>query len=278
MKKTKQLYIDAEGVRRGYYVYLHKDKATGEVFYVGKGAGRRAWACNGRPDEWYKRIATLSAGWDIEVVAEDLSEHEAFQLEAECVEKYGGCQANGGTLTNWLPGGEIKLAIEIGIAYDDHGWSKAYYDARNFKRLPRPEEESFVRQLATTLDTHLLTLNQFKTALETRANDRIEDNILTLDCIIGSLNDSILDFLKRRCSWKDMCISLEEALDDLIGEFDRIRKYGRNTKTVLQKARMAITAALGEIDTGNRAEAERIADNYIKDYGQQSDALDADTS
>jgi hypothetical protein len=34
----KRLYIDADGVKRGYYVYAHKDCATGSVFYVGKGS------------------------------------------------------------------------------------------------------------------------------------------------------------------------------------------------------------------------------------------------
>ncbi len=43
MTEKPQIYIDEEGVKRGYYVYLHKATETGEVFYVGKGSGRRAW-------------------------------------------------------------------------------------------------------------------------------------------------------------------------------------------------------------------------------------------
>ena len=39
MSKVGRLYVDSEGVERGYYVYAHREKETGEVFYIGKGHG-----------------------------------------------------------------------------------------------------------------------------------------------------------------------------------------------------------------------------------------------
>lgn len=73
-------YIDGEGVERGYYVYLHKDKATGKVFYVGKGIGRRAWETGRRSNTWKEKVASLTNGWEVEILAKDLSELKAFEL------------------------------------------------------------------------------------------------------------------------------------------------------------------------------------------------------
>lgn len=39
-----------------FYVYVHKKKTNGEVFYVGKGSGKRAWSAFGRNSLW-KRTA-----------------------------------------------------------------------------------------------------------------------------------------------------------------------------------------------------------------------------
>ena len=113
-KTGTKLYIDQGGVVRGYYVYLHKGRTTGVVFYVGKGSGQRAWESIGRNELWKGRVATLDNGWEVEIFKNDLSEIEAFVLEAELVEKYGGCAADGGTLTNWVPGGERRWTPSAG--------------------------------------------------------------------------------------------------------------------------------------------------------------------
>jgi len=62
-------------------------------------------------------------------------------MEAELVEQYGGCAALGGTLTNWIPGGETTPSMQLGFQFDDGGWSAAYEAARRFKEFPRGEEE-----------------------------------------------------------------------------------------------------------------------------------------
>lgn len=82
-----------------HYVYLHRRKDTDEVFYVGKGFGKRAWKKTTR-SEWWKRIEA-KYGRTVEIYREDLSEFEAFVLEAELILKFGR-----DNLCNLTDGGE----------------------------------------------------------------------------------------------------------------------------------------------------------------------------
>ena len=133
MTRAHKLYIDSEGIERGYYVYLHRDRATGRVFYVGKGHGRRAWETGRRNQVWKNTVSTLYDGWDVELVRDDLSEIEAFELEEELVETYGGSAPDGGALTNLIPGGESPVSVTVALPFDDRGWTKAYDAAREFR-------------------------------------------------------------------------------------------------------------------------------------------------
>ena len=67
-----------------YYVYTHSDK-DGNVFYVGKGTKRRAWAKN-RSNQWLKKI---KGGYTIHVPYTELTNNEALDLEALLIETYG---------------------------------------------------------------------------------------------------------------------------------------------------------------------------------------------
>lgn len=80
------------------YVYLHRNRETGEVFYVGKGTGGRAKESNGRSQAW--RDYTYRNLYDIEYVARNLTEEEAYTLEEKVIEEYGL-----ENLVNVYPGG-----------------------------------------------------------------------------------------------------------------------------------------------------------------------------
>jgi len=259
MPTRRKLYIDSEGVERGYYVYVHKDCTTGEVFYVGKGSGRRAWDIDRRHIEWKKKVASLTNGWDVEIVKEDLSEIEAFDLEAELVEQYGGCAAEGGALTNRIPGGEEPLSVRLGIQFDDGGWSAAYYDARRFKEFSRAEEEELVRELTQGLDALISTLELIGEEAEDIENEKLSDDVADVECIVGSLRDSCSDFLRHRVSWKDVGLTLEETHDDLESAAEDPAEYDESVRSVLQRACRIVANALHAVDTGNRIEAEEMA-------------------
>ena len=62
-----------------FYVYVHKKKTNGEVFYVGKGSGKRAWSAFGRNSMW-KRTAD-KYGWLVEIVQDKLQDWYAFECQ-----------------------------------------------------------------------------------------------------------------------------------------------------------------------------------------------------
>lgn len=83
-----------------FYVYIHMDEA-GEVRYVGKGRGRRAYVKKDRNLYW-KNIFSKQAPI-VDFVAINLSEQEAFDLEIEMIKVY---KEDGHKLCNMTEGGE----------------------------------------------------------------------------------------------------------------------------------------------------------------------------
>lgn len=75
-------------LRRNFYVYVHKDP-NGNVFYVGKGTGNRAWSKD-RDRIWHRYVKEkLGDHFEVEIVKDDLHEDEALALEEETMLKYG---------------------------------------------------------------------------------------------------------------------------------------------------------------------------------------------
>ena len=70
-----------------YYVYVHKEKATGKIFYVGKGTGNRYITEYGRSRSWYRYTDTIE--WEAEIVKNSLTEHAAFTEERKLIKLLG---------------------------------------------------------------------------------------------------------------------------------------------------------------------------------------------
>lgn len=81
-----------------FYVYLHRTE-SGQVFYVGKGQGNRAWSKKNRNISW-RRTASRQ-GLVVELLYEGLPEKRALELEIETIAYYG--REN---LVNLTDGGE----------------------------------------------------------------------------------------------------------------------------------------------------------------------------
>ncbi len=81
-----------------FYVYLHKKKTTGEVFYVGKGCGNRAWVKFNRSVEW--QAVVLNCGYYVELVENNIQGWYAYELEAQLIYYYGRADSASGTLVN----------------------------------------------------------------------------------------------------------------------------------------------------------------------------------
>lgn len=87
-----------------YYVYVHKKKTTGEVFYVGKGSGNRAWSAFGRNLLWEGTAEKY--GWYVEIVEDNIQDWYAFELEKDLISFYGRRDLDDGVLTNLSDGGD----------------------------------------------------------------------------------------------------------------------------------------------------------------------------
>jgi hypothetical protein len=87
-----------------FYVYIHRKATTGEVFYVGKGQGDRAYSYRNRND-WWLNIA-MKHGVHVDVVLDGLQEWYALELEKDLICLHGRCDIGTGTLVNMTDGGE----------------------------------------------------------------------------------------------------------------------------------------------------------------------------
>lgn len=90
-----------------YYVYIHTRLDTGEVFYVGKGNGYRAFDKSGR-NIWWNRIANKTE-WISSIVQDNMSEDDAYLLEMWLIAKF---RHNGVKLCNISDGGEGGQGVQ----------------------------------------------------------------------------------------------------------------------------------------------------------------------
>lgn len=84
-----------------FYIYVHRRADTGDVFYIGKGSGRRAWATQYRTEYW--RRVKDKYGIVIEILERFEKEEDAFRHEMFLIAHH---RAVGARLCNITNGGE----------------------------------------------------------------------------------------------------------------------------------------------------------------------------
>lgn len=85
-----------------FYVYAHIDPLSNKVRYIGKGKDRRAWSLSHRKGyhkNWLAKLNKLGLKPIIEILADNLTEEQAFEKEKELIKSYDD-------LTNLTSGGE----------------------------------------------------------------------------------------------------------------------------------------------------------------------------
>jgi hypothetical protein len=87
-----------------FYIYLHIRKSDNVIFYVGKGHDNRAWSKRSRNNHWKNTVK--NHGLEVKLIAENISEEKAFELEKTLIKFYGRKDLGLGTLVNWTDGGE----------------------------------------------------------------------------------------------------------------------------------------------------------------------------
>lgn len=99
-----------------FYTYVWRD-ALGIPFYVGKGAGKRAYNTKNRPAA-FKKIYD-SGNCAVEIVDEFIHEAQAHALEVELIAKYRRREF-GGLLINKTDGGEGQSGAVVSVATREH--------------------------------------------------------------------------------------------------------------------------------------------------------------
>lgn len=151
MRKTIKFYpefaeIDPNDRPRGYYVYAHSRNTDGKLFYIGKGKFRRAWTWQrGYNRRW--EAAASKHGVIVEIIASNLSDGEAFDLEREEIDRIGidnllnissGGDGNGG-----VPSARRKRVICSNGMEFDSATQAAEWLASNGHKKASPSGVSF---------------------------------------------------------------------------------------------------------------------------------------
>jgi len=86
--------IDADQKHpRRYYVYAHLD-SSGEIFYIGKGTGIRAWSA-GRHPLWSRYVEKhLNGEYKVKILHDNLSAEDVDELEAAWIAQYSNTVVN----------------------------------------------------------------------------------------------------------------------------------------------------------------------------------------
>jgi tetratricopeptide (TPR) repeat protein len=87
---------DADQIHpRQYYVYAHLD-SSGQIFYVGKGKGKRAWSTDRHP-LWVRYVEKhLNGEYQIRILCDNLSIEDVEEVEAEWIAQCSD------TVVNWI--------------------------------------------------------------------------------------------------------------------------------------------------------------------------------
>lgn len=171
-----------------FYVYLHRKKTTGEVFYVGKGTNNRSRVRNNKSKFWNSIVE--KHGYVIEIVESGLQEWYAFELEYNLIAYYGRRDLGRGPLVNLTDGGEgasgsivseeRKLQVSRRMKGDNHpNASKTVYEfinietGKEFSGTPLEFSSKFNFQIFPLLCGKCNSLNTWtlKTKYETIPHD-----------------------------------------------------------------------------------------------------------
>lgn len=128
-----------------FYVYVHETK-NGDVFYVGKGSGDRAWR-KGRDLNWNTYVEEhLNNEYNVRIVLEDLSEQRALEEEEVLMAKYGDQLVNRINMSrtlnmpalnhrNEIDAKRKKVELDAELSSDLNQKADLFIEAMKFQKL-----------------------------------------------------------------------------------------------------------------------------------------------
>lgn len=95
-------------------VYRHRRLDNNKVFYVGVGVNeKRAFKKQGRSDFWKNIVSKTN--YSVEIIAKNLTQKDAFELERFLISLYGRRDNKTGILCNLTDGGEGRSNIIVNL-------------------------------------------------------------------------------------------------------------------------------------------------------------------
>lgn len=268
------IYFDAEGVERGYYVYTHACKVSGQVFYVGKGKNNRAWSDN-RSRAWHEHVAALPEGYQVCLLHNDLTEEESIKFERTEIQAHGGPASSGGSLVNWIDGAYgdgFGLAIRVFVGWDvgdqaggDQGgdgderrYWETYWAARKFKELSPAERKACADKFSEMVGFALEPVHEVEEGYVFRTDIFAPMDITSTSCISSEIGRLARQLRNRKMRYFDFCVEVEDQLGQLTYKLEK-GQVDPKYLGMIQTVHEALSRWFSLFDTGNQREAHEIA-------------------
>jgi len=223
-RKKKQPDWTSGELDRSHYVYIHRCKAIGTAFYVGKGKGKRAYATTNRSGDWNDHVANLKDGYEVEIEKDNLTEMEAGDLERELIAKHGKLLDGTGTLVNRTDGFSMEFGeapfIEIGIELP-----RTEVEETRFRQFTPDEKRSIVNPLAEVAERWYREFDEWKergfdeATLEYHPSS-FTDLALIVEEVAYNAQHGIKLLHKRQITFQEFVERIEELFDDLTYELN----------------------------------------------------------
>jgi hypothetical protein len=136
------------------YVYGHYKADTGELFYIGKGTGNRAWQTWKRNPYW-KNVVNKH-GFTVKLLHENLTEEDAYEKEKQLIAEVGLMN-----LTNITEGG-IGITSEISKQLVEKRNSNPEYRKKHMKGVARRTQDIVWRNNQVEKNKNLANNSEWK--------------------------------------------------------------------------------------------------------------------
>lgn len=193
------------------YVYLHT-KPNGEIFYVGKGNGKRAYDKTNRNKHW-KRVVN-KYGYNVSVFLDNISDDKAFSVEMDLIDAIGL-----DNLTNLTKGGEgvrgnvlsedskLKLSKsqkdrikKIRGTEKEKLWKKRLSAKKTKKNHPNYGGVSYFKNHSEETKNHLCKIRSSKVFSEydNLLFNSVKETAKHYNCSVGHINNMIKGYRENK--------------------------------------------------------------------------------
>jgi len=180
-----------------YYVYIHVNPETKEIFYVGKGKGNRLTSLKSRNELWKDYVRELDGNFKTLKIKDGLTDSEALSLESQIIER-------------------IEFHYEDRLTNIDQSDNMYARDGISISFFDNNEEKIISPRFATSTEEQIVsTLSEFP--------NRQNQNLLAFEKTMDSLFDDFCDEMDDLEEIdEDHFFDLEYMIQDLIEESSKV--------------------------------------------------------